>query len=159
MKLNLGCGEDIREGWVNVDVDPSCEPDRILNLEDTPWPFEDSSADKILLDNVLEHIRPDKRNSVIAEIARIANGEVIIRTPVPESGSGWDLTHWNVPSWRWPFHPRWRNEWVVLEINGNRVGIGRYMPMSMVLLLARFTGIRTMDEAELVLRPVGSDIQ
>lgn len=25
-KLNIGCGYDKREGYVNVDVDPACEP-------------------------------------------------------------------------------------------------------------------------------------
>ena len=37
MKLNLGCGFDKREGWLNVDNFTACEPDQLLDIEATPW--------------------------------------------------------------------------------------------------------------------------
>jgi hypothetical protein len=29
-KLNIGCGQDKREGYLNVDVDPVCAPDLLI---------------------------------------------------------------------------------------------------------------------------------
>ena len=33
MKLNLGCGFDKREGWLNVDSFAECQPDQFLDIE------------------------------------------------------------------------------------------------------------------------------
>jgi len=64
MKLNLGCGNDIREGWVNVDrkycpgVNIVCEIEKSL-----PMPFEDGSIEYIVASHFLEHIRDWTRPS------------------------------------------------------------------------------------------------
>ena len=52
MKLNLGCGSQIVDGWVNADKFGT--PDQVFDLESFPWPWPDSSADEILLG----HVRP-----------------------------------------------------------------------------------------------------
>ena len=57
MKLNLGCGDKILPGYVNVDVAPSRagqKPDVICDLHDLK-PFEDGSVDEILSVHVVEH--------------------------------------------------------------------------------------------------------
>ena len=54
-ELNLGCGFDKREGWVNADHFPECQPDLLLNIESTPWPIADSSYD-VLMKHVLVHL-------------------------------------------------------------------------------------------------------
>ena len=56
MRLNLGCGYNKREGFVNVDSSPHCAPDLIHDLEEFPWPWADSSIDEILMVYVLEHL-------------------------------------------------------------------------------------------------------
>ena len=60
MKLNLGCGTNKLEGFVNVDVEPASEPDMVVDLDILPWPFEDSSAEEIQLNHVLEHLGQDR---------------------------------------------------------------------------------------------------
>ena len=45
MKLNLGCGHDHKEGYVNVDVSDLGNPDMVVDLEVTPWPWEDGIVD------------------------------------------------------------------------------------------------------------------
>ena len=56
MRLNLGCGSNKRDGFVNVDLSPLCDPDMVWNLEETPWPWPDSSVSEVVLIHVLEHL-------------------------------------------------------------------------------------------------------
>jgi hypothetical protein len=37
-KLNLGCGFDRRDGFVNADNFPECQPDVLMDIEAAPWP-------------------------------------------------------------------------------------------------------------------------
>lgn len=55
-RLNLGCGRDKRDGWVNVDVSAAVNPDQVLDLEDTPWPFDSNRFDVVEARHVLEHL-------------------------------------------------------------------------------------------------------
>jgi SAM-dependent methyltransferase len=50
-----------RKGWegqelVTLDIDPSAKPDIVWDLNKTPWPFEDNSADEIHAYEVFEHL-------------------------------------------------------------------------------------------------------
>lgn len=58
MKLNLGCGRRKLAGWVNVDSQPTEEPDVLLDLSVTAWPWPSDSVDAVLASHVLEHIAP-----------------------------------------------------------------------------------------------------
>ena len=43
----MGSGfKRIDDHW-NVDVEPKCNPDQVLDLEVTPWPYEDDFFEKI----------------------------------------------------------------------------------------------------------------
>lgn len=53
MKLNLGCSDDLKPGYLNVDLAPPA--DQIADLR-SPWPFEDSSVDEIYAHDVFEHL-------------------------------------------------------------------------------------------------------
>ena len=66
MKLNLGCGPDIRPGYVNSDLLGGEAP---CDLRKFPWPWPDGCADEILMWHVLEHL-PDTY-ATMAEIKRI----------------------------------------------------------------------------------------
>jgi len=48
-KLNLGCGTDIWEGYLNVDIVPFQGVDMVWDLNETPLPFKDDSFSEILL--------------------------------------------------------------------------------------------------------------
>jgi predicted SAM-dependent methyltransferase len=56
LKINLGCGPDVRPGWVNVDADPSHRPDVVWDLNQRPYPFDDGSADHVYAAQLLEHL-------------------------------------------------------------------------------------------------------
>ena len=49
MKLNLGCGKDYIDGWVNVDLYDDSKCDVVYDLEKFPWPWEDNSVSEILI--------------------------------------------------------------------------------------------------------------
>lgn len=56
MKINLGCGKDIRDGWTNCDHHPLQGVDVVMDLDTFPWPFKDSSAEHILASHIFEHV-------------------------------------------------------------------------------------------------------
>src|SRR5258708_3920650 len=55
IRLNLGCGPALMEGFVNVDIFAWPGVDVIADL-DQPWPFEDGSCEFIVAAHVLEHL-------------------------------------------------------------------------------------------------------
>lgn len=56
IKLNLGCGRDIREGWVNIDQFEGEGVDMVYDLNKLPYPFKNNSVDKIYIRLLLEHL-------------------------------------------------------------------------------------------------------
>ncbi len=71
MRLNLGCGSDIRPGYVNVDFRQLPGVDRIVDLSVFPWPFEDESADEILMLDFLEHFPYSQTRRILLECHRV----------------------------------------------------------------------------------------
>ena len=85
MKLNLGCGFNKMDGWVNVDKFDACSPDLVWDLEQTPWPFEDNSVDEVLLNHSLEHLGADADCflAIIQELYRVCHGGAVVQINVP----------------------------------------------------------------------------
>lgn len=80
-KLNVGCGKDIRQDFINLDVVKLPGVDVVHDLNSFPWPFADSEFDEIHMINVLEHL-PDTIG-VLEELHRISgpDAKLIIRVP------------------------------------------------------------------------------
>ncbi len=58
MRLNLGCGRDIREGWVNIDCVPMPGVDHVIDFDNKPvLPFDDDSIMYSESIHVIEHLR------------------------------------------------------------------------------------------------------
>ncbi len=81
--LNLGCGSQFMEGYVNVDK--FGDPEVQLDLETFPWPWEDNSVAGIELRHVLEHLGQDSDTyfKIIQEIYRICEPGAIVHIVVP----------------------------------------------------------------------------
>ncbi len=85
MKLNLGCGNKIYDGYVNVDKFDFYKIDVKHDLEKFPYPFKDDSVEEIELSHVLEHIGqdPDVFIKILKEFYRICNNQALINIAVP----------------------------------------------------------------------------
>lgn len=97
-KLNMGCGfKKLDDHW-NVDIEPKCNPDQVLDFEVTPWPYEDNFFEKITADNVLEHLGQDPKvfTNIIKEMYRVSKdgAEWVIQVPHHRCDLFWDdYTH------------------------------------------------------------------
>jgi predicted SAM-dependent methyltransferase len=85
MRLNLGCGSSHFDGYLNVDKEASCNPDKVQDLEVFPWDFEDDSVDKISMYHVLEHLGETSTVylKIIKELYRICKSGAVIDIKVP----------------------------------------------------------------------------
>lgn len=79
--LELGCGFNKRAGAFGVDMIAGSHADLIHNLNDYPYPFEDSSWDRIICFDVLEHV--DDFVRTIEEVWRIAKPSATIEISGP----------------------------------------------------------------------------
>ena len=93
MRLNLGCGRDVRPDHVNVDRVPLPGISAVVDLEQ-PLPFRTASFDEILTVHVLEHV--DRFLPLMEELHRVLRPGGILRIIVPHLsfyGSYTDPTH------------------------------------------------------------------
>lgn len=98
-KLNLGCGDSKKTGYVNVDFHSHVNPDVEHDLNVFPYPFADNSFDVIEAFHVLEHL--DRPFLVMQELHRILKPGGTLHIKVPhfsrgfthaEHKSGFDVT-------------------------------------------------------------------
>lgn len=93
-KLNLGCGQDIKKGYVNMDYVKQPGVDIAHDLEKFPWPIKPNTFDEVYCSHVLEHFSDLQR--ALKEIERILKpkGRIIIRVPHFSCGVSYrDPTH------------------------------------------------------------------
>ena len=85
MKLNLGCGNKIYDGYINVDKFDIYNVDIQHDLEKFPYPFEDNWVEEIILSHVLEHIgqNPDIFIKILKEFYRVCKNQALIKIAVP----------------------------------------------------------------------------
>lgn len=96
-KLNLGCGDDYRIGYVNVDIG-NCKKDVEHNLEVFPYPFEGNQFKEIIMQHCIEHISRDNFPKLVQELHRISQpgGQIYISAPYYLSRNAYtDFTHKN----------------------------------------------------------------
>jgi len=70
IKLNLGCGNDLREGYINCDVREIKGVNLCFDLEEHALPFQDGIISEIVLRDALEHINWRKTEWLLNECAK-----------------------------------------------------------------------------------------
>lgn len=106
MKLHLGCGTVIVDGWVNVDyalgarirklpvVGPivawsgmfstAWSPQIVVHDLRRPFPWDDGSVDIIYTSNAIEHLKKDDGENCLRECSRVLRPGGILRVVVPD---------------------------------------------------------------------------
>ncbi|MFC2061480.1 methyltransferase domain-containing protein [Elusimicrobiota bacterium] len=79
-RLNLGCGRNIMEGYVNADMVRAEGVDVCCDFEEA-LPFDDNTFCEIIVYHVLEHIKGF--DNLINELWRISEPGAIIKVSVP----------------------------------------------------------------------------
>ncbi len=79
-KLNIGCGNHILSGWINLDISALPGVEVVHNIESLPLPFPDGKFEEVLCQDVLEHV---EYIPVLREILRTMkkDGSLTIRVP------------------------------------------------------------------------------
>lgn len=80
MKLNLGCGRNILDGYVNLDI-VDYGGNTIYDLNSFPYPFEENTFDEILASHVLEHL--NNFHDAVTELYRVSKPNAIIKVYAP----------------------------------------------------------------------------
>ena len=81
--LNLGCGANPVDRFVNLDIRPLPGVDVVWNMEEFPWPFPDGCCITTTASHVFEHIKPWFTIDWMNEIWRITRvgGQLAISMP------------------------------------------------------------------------------
>jgi SAM-dependent methyltransferase len=79
-RLNLGCGTDIREGWVNLDIAPLKGVDVVHDINKLPLPFGNEEFAQILCKDILEHL---EYVPLLRELHRILEQGGVLEISVP----------------------------------------------------------------------------
>jgi len=83
--VNLGCGDNIITGFINLDMKDGPGVDVVWNLEEFPWPFPSDSIDLLIASQLVEHINPHGGTFIkwMDEAWRVlkSGGQLMIATP------------------------------------------------------------------------------
>lgn len=98
MKLNLGCGGDVRHGWINVDL--FVDVPGVTKADVAALPFQPESVEYILAQDVLEHLSHRRVRDIFASWVRLLapQGKLEVRCPDSEAqcvalmNGTWDAT-------------------------------------------------------------------
>ena len=87
-KLNLGCGTDIRTGWINLDKFGLPGVDVCHDIQELPLPFDDASFDEILCKDILEHV---EYIPLLGDLHRILkHGGILVTLPTRFNTASWN---------------------------------------------------------------------
>jgi SAM-dependent methyltransferase len=149
VKLNIGCGRNIRDGWVNIDSVPLPGVDHVIDLDDKPvLPFPDSSVTLIEGSHVIEHLHHPL--PLMEELWRVAEPDAvaIFRTPYGSSDEAdEDPTHVRrmfLQSWGYfgqPLYWRadygYRGDWRITAVELHIDPAFTHLPDEQVMVLTR----------------------
>jgi len=86
MKINIGCGWECRDGWINADNTSKWQASNypITKMDATDkWPYDDNTFEYVLSEHMIEHIPEAKGLFMLKEAFRTLKIGGIIRITCP----------------------------------------------------------------------------
>lgn len=83
LRLHVGCGHKKLKGWVNVDSDPTCDPNRIEDVTELRS-FPDGGVAEIYACHVLEHVPPYDTQRTLRRWFTLLRPGGVLRLAVPD---------------------------------------------------------------------------
>lgn len=83
-KLNIGCGRDIRSGWINADISKEVPADIYIDIRTDVIPLPDESCTEVYASGILEQIGSNNEFlHALNECHRvlIPNGKMVVVVP------------------------------------------------------------------------------
>lgn len=99
LKLNLGCAQDILDGYINIDTDPFDNRVTQMNILDLQYP--ENSIDEIIAKDIIEHLSLQQAHDAIQHWGKLckSGATIYIQTTnfdkmIEAYNSGvWNLNH------------------------------------------------------------------
>lgn len=84
--LNLGCGTDYKEGWINIDNNSDDNIQKLdLNWDlREPLPFDDNSVDFIFHEHFMEHLTVEEGQVSVKDCLRVLKPGGVLRIATPD---------------------------------------------------------------------------
>ena len=95
MKLDVGCGVSLKEGYVGLDKRKLEGVSVVHELEVFPYPFEDDTFSEIRGYHIIEHIKPWLTVDFMNELWRIMEPGGLLTLDMPYAGTN---SFWQDPS-------------------------------------------------------------
>lgn len=90
MNLNLGCGDNKLNKFINIDIEPSVKPDLVHDFVNNKLPYEDGTVDRIVMFHTIEHIEKRFHSSLLAELWRVLKINATMLISYPEFSKCYD---------------------------------------------------------------------
>lgn len=87
MKINVGCGWECREGWLNVDNTEKVQAKNypIIKMDATvKWTYADETFEYVLSEHMIEHVPEAKGLSMLKEAYRCLKTNGVARITCPD---------------------------------------------------------------------------
>jgi len=84
IRLNLGCGNDVRPDYTNVDFRAVRPEVQVADLSTLPWMWTDNSVQEVMMLDFLEHFEFAKAKPILLECRRILHTGGLLVVQVPD---------------------------------------------------------------------------
>ncbi len=92
LKLHIGSGKNVKDGWLNCDIEPLSTKVAYINVT-KKFPLKDNTFDYVYSEHMIEHINHKDGLLMLNECFRILKPNGIIRITTPDIDNLIDIFH------------------------------------------------------------------